>query len=450
MTGNHLARRRCTTATSCALVSERGHSKSVLPNAELFDEPMPVGTAYHLLREELIRDANPRFNLATFASTWMEPEATRLINESLAKNLVDPRAYPATTQIEQRCLNILASMYNLPRETNEDVIGVSTVGSSEAIMLAVLAMKERWAEQSTESGQNKTVRPNIIMSSAVHICWTKAARYFEVDIQHVPCSKSRYILDPGQAVDLVNEGTIGICCILGTTYTGEYEDVQAVNSLLSQRSLEVPIHVDAASGGFVAPFMTPNLEWDFRLENVTSINVSGHKYGLVYPGIGWGLWRSRAHLPRHLVFQLSYLGAIQESYTLNFTRGSSHVIAQYYQFVRLGKAGYHERLSAIVQVAERLTQALRELGFMILSKADGVRGIPIVAFRLKPSRKPKFDEFVLSEKLQRLGWLVPAYHMADGASGIKLLRVVCRVDFTQELCDLFVRHMRTTLEECIA
>ncbi|OHF04595.1 glutamate decarboxylase [Colletotrichum orchidophilum] len=385
---------------------------------------------YRCLRDELDQDHSPHFNLATFNSTYMEPIVARLMTENLAKNLVDPRAYPAVARIEQRCLHILADLYHMPRHAAAEVVGVSTVGSSEAIMLAVLALRERWARNSTAwPGDDKMgkVRPNIIITSAAHVCWAKAGQYFGLDVISVLCSDGRFVLDPARAVDLVDEGTIG------TTYTGEYEDVAELNRLLIERGLDVPIHVDAASGGFVV-----------------SINVSGHKYGLVYPGVGWALGRSAAHLPRDLVFQLSYLGRTQESYTLNFSRGSSHVLAQYYQFVRLGRAGYRRVLEGIGRVATRLAAHLRALGLLVLSRAPGCGGVPIVAFRLDQTWAPRFDSYALSAELEKRGWLVPAYAMADGAQDITLLRVVCRVDFTPQLCDRFADELRAALRHLLA
>ncbi|KAJ5667305.1 Glutamate decarboxylase [Penicillium longicatenatum] len=374
----------------------------------------------------------------------MDPEVTQLMAENLPKNFVDPRAYPSVSQIEKKCIQILAKLYHCPAVENKLPVGVSTVGSSEAIMLAVLAMKVQWANRQHASGNHS--KPNIIISSAAHVCWKKAALYFEVDVQYVQCSENRYVLDPIRAVDLVNDRTIGICCILGTTYTGEYEDVKAVNDLLIEGGHDVPIHVDAASGGFVAPFVAPDLQWDFRLEKVASINVSGHKYGLVYPGIGWALWRSPEKLPASLVFYLSYLGASQSSFTLNFSKSSSHVIAQYHQFIRLGRAGYRSFIHGIMKEASCLEKSLKSMGLWILSKPDGIQGIPVVAFRVGHALSFKFDEFELSAELERRGWLVPAYHMADGASHVTLLRIVCRVDFTCELREQLLRDMKLSLE----
>ncbi|CAG8956756.1 hypothetical protein HYFRA_00011145 [Hymenoscyphus fraxineus] len=417
-------------------------SPPALLSKQFPEDYMSPKQAYELLHQELTQDSKPQFNLATFGTTYMEPEVEKLITESLPKNFIDPRAYPATANIERKCVQILANMYHLPTKDPRDIAGASTIGSSEAIMMAVLAMKSNWIKRQEASSSDRIGRPNLIISSVAQVCWKKAARYFDVDLQYVPCSEDRYVLDPVRAVDLVNERTMGICCIFGTTYTGEYEDVKKVNTLLIQRGLDIPIHVDAASGGFVAPFIVPDCEWDFRLEKVVSINVSGHKYGHVYPGIGWALWRSADYLPKDLVFHLSYLGTPQASFTLNFSRGSSHVIAQYYQFIRLGNAGYTHILTDIINVSRHLTAALQDQGFLILSRESGTQGIPLVAFQLDPARKHNFNEFALSDELEKRGWLVPAYHMAEGARHIKLLRVVCRRDFSMALCERFVRDVR--------
>ncbi|PYH42234.1 glutamate decarboxylase [Aspergillus saccharolyticus JOP 1030-1] len=372
---------------------------------ELPENSMTQEATYALLQRELSRDTNPQYNLATFVTTCMEPEATRLIAENLAKNFVEAKAYPVASQIEKRCLTL------------------STLESSEAIILAVLALKSKWIRRQQATHKADCPTPNIIISSAAQICWKKAAHYCEIDVQYVPCSEDR----------------------TGTTYTGEYEDVKKVNDLLLQRRLEIPIHVDAASGGFVAPFLSPDMTWDFRLERVVSINVSGHKYGLVYAGIGWGLWRSPDELPQDLIFHLSYLGIKQSSFTLIFSKSSSHVIAQYYQFLRLGRVGYCTTIRHIAEVATHLADSLQSLGFHILSQPDGLRGIPVVAFRINRRFHCDVDEFDLSRRLAVVGWQVPTYHMADGAGQMALLRVVCRADFTRAIADQFI----SAVESCM-
>lgn len=312
-------------------------------------------------------------------------------------------------------------------------------------MLGVLAMKRRWKNKRKTEGKS-TENPNIVMSSAVQVCWEKATRYFEIDEKLVYCTNDRFVIDPKEVVDLVDENTIGICCILGTTYTGEYEDVKGVNDLLIERGLDTPIHVDAASGGFVAPFTVPDLEWDFRLERVVSINVSGHKYGLVYPGVGWVVWRGAEFLPQELVFNINYLGADQSSFTLNFSKGASQVIGQYYQLIRLGKQGYKAIMSNLTRTADYLSDALEAMGFIIMSKKSG-DGLPLVAFRLSPNEDRVYDEFALAHQLRVRGWVVPAYTMAPNTNNLKMLRVVVREDFTRNRCDGLLADIKLSRQQ---
>jgi glutamate decarboxylase len=366
------------------------------------------------------------------------------MTESFAKNFIDYEEYPQSAEIQNRCVTMIGNLFHAPAES---AVGTSTVGSSEAIMLAVLAMKRRWRQQRQAAGLPHD-KPNIVMSSAVQVCWEKAARYFEVDERLVYCTHDRYVIDPEETVALCDENTIGICAILGTTYTGEYEDVKAVNDLLKEKNMVVPIHVDAASGGFVAPFVAPKLEWDFRLENVVSINVSGHKYGLVYPGVGWVVWRAAEYLPQELVFNINYLGAEQSSFTLNFSKSASQIVGQYYQLIRLGQHGYRAIMSNLTRTADYLTEALEEMDFVIMSKRSG-EGLPLVAFRFPHRRdggededERHYDEFTLAHSLRARGWVVPAYTMAPKTDGLKMLRVVVREDFTRSKCDMLIADIK--------
>lgn len=315
-------------------------------------------------------------------------------------------------------------------------------------MLGTLAMKKAWQNKRKAEGKD-TSKPNIVMNSAVQVCWEKAARYFDIEERYVYCTEERYVIDPQQAVDLVDENTIGICAIMGTTYTGEYEDVKGINDLLIERGLDTPIHVDAASGGFVAPFVKPDLVWDFRLERVVSINVSGHKYGLVYPGVGWVIWRSPEYLPKELIFNINYLGAEQASFTLNFSKGASQVIGQYYQMIRLGKHGYRSIMLNITKIADSLAARLEEQGFKIISQRSG-NGLPVVAFCLPSERSGFYDEFALAHQLRERGWIVPAYTMAPNSNKLKLMRVVVREDFTMGRCQALLTDIQLgmkTLQE---
>ncbi|RAL67364.1 hypothetical protein DID88_008119 [Monilinia fructigena] len=384
----------------------------------------------------------PRHEMREQEMPSQEKEAEDLMTESLSKNFIDYEEYPQSADIQNRCVSMIGRLFNAPTNQEDDApVGTSTVGSSEAIMLAVLAMKKRWKNNRLAAGKS-TDKPNIVMSSAVQVCWEKAARYFEIEENYVYCTEDRYVLDPEEAVNLVDENTIGICLILGTTYTGEYEDVKAVNDLLIKKNIDTVIHVDAASGGFVAPFVVPDLEWDFRLEKVVSINTSGHKYGLVYPGVGWIVWRAPEYLPKELVFNINYLGAEQASFTLNFSKGASHVIAQYYQLIRLGKKGYRAIMGNLTRTADYLSIPLSNSDLLCLKKHG--QGLPLVAFRIDPKSDKHYDEFAIAHQLRQRGWILPAYTMAPKTENLKMLRVVVREDFTKSRCDQLLNDIKLT------
>ncbi|KKA30678.1 hypothetical protein TD95_003357 [Thielaviopsis punctulata] len=418
-----------------------------LPRYEIPEEEMPRDAAYRLIKDDLSLDGNPMLNLASFVTTYMEDEAEHLMSEAFSKNFIDYEEYPMTADIHSRCVSMIGSLFHGDKHS----IGTSTIGSSEAIMLAVLAMKRRWKNQRVAEGKPYD-KPNMIMSSAVQVCWEKATRYFEIEERFVDCTRERFVLDPEETVSLVDENTIGICAIMGTTYTGAYEDVKAINDLLIAKNLETPIHIDAASGGFVAPFVVPELEWDFRLPRVVSINVSGHKYGLVYPGVGWVVWRSPEYLPQELVFNINYLGAEQSSFTLNFSKGASHVIGQYYQLIRLGKKGYRAVMSNLTRTSDYLAASLKALNFVIMSEGNG-NSLPLVAFRFadqteeEKENNPRFyDEFALAHQLRTRGWIVPAYTMAPKTDKMKMLRVVVREDFTRQRCDKLIDDIKLCMD----
>ncbi|PKY07104.1 glutamate decarboxylase [Aspergillus campestris IBT 28561] len=422
-----------------------------LPEHAMCERQMPAEVASRMIRDELSLDGNPLLNLASFVTTYMEDEVEQLMTESLSKNFIDYEQYPQTAHIHNRCVDMIADLLHAPTTDSHgadggkhDAIGTSTVGSSEGIMLATLAMKKRWQNARKAAGKDWT-RPNIVMSSAVQVCWEKAARYFDVEEKYVYCTESRYVIDPKEAVDLIDENTIGICAIMGTTYTGQYEDVKGLNDLLVERKIDCPIHVDAASGGFVTPFVNPKLVWDFRLEKVVSINVSGHKYGLVYPGVGWVFWRSPEFLPQELIFNINYLGADQASFTLNFSKGASHVIGQYYMLIRLGKHGYRSIMENLTRTADHLAKELEKLGFILMSETGG-RGLPLVAYRLPPDDSRLFDEYALAHVLRQRGWVIPAYTMAPHCNQLKMMRVVLREDFSLHRCNLLVEDMRAALK----
>jgi glutamate decarboxylase len=405
-----------------------------VPSLRLPDEAMDPDAAYRFIHDELMLDGSSRLNLATFVTTWMDPQAETLMAETFDKNMIDKDEYPATAAIEQRCVCMVADLFHAEGLRDDDpssATGVSTIGSSEAVMLAGLALKWRWREKVGKDANGRT--PNLVMGSNVQVVWEKFCRYFDVEPRYLPMEKGRYVITTEQVMDNIDEDTIGVVAILGTTFTGELEPISeictALDKLAAGGGLDIPVHVDAASGGFVVPFLHPELVWDFRLPRVVSINVSGHKYGLTYPGIGFVVWRSPEHLPEDLVFRVNYLGGDMPTFTLNFSRPGNQVVGQYYNFLRLGRAGYAQVMQCLSQTARWLGDQLRDSEhFEIIT--DG-SAIPVVSFRL--AGNPGYSEFDVSHALRAYGWQVPAYTMPDNANDVAVLRIVVREGFSADL-----------------
>ncbi len=413
-------------------------STDPIPALRLPDDSMEPAAAYRFIHDELMLDGSSRLNLATFVTTWMDPEAEKLMAETFDKNMIDKDEYPATAAIESRCVAMVADLFHAENLRDDDpatAIGASTIGSSEAVMLGGLALKWKW--KARVSGDDKDAwkgrTPNLVMGSNVQVVWEKFCRYFEVEPRYIPMTEDSYVISPEQVLEYVDEDTIGVVAILGTTYTGELEPIAeicaALDKLKKDKGLDIPVHVDAASGGFVVPFLHPDLKWDFRLPRVVSINVSGHKYGLTYPGVGFVVWRNADHLPDDLVFRVNYLGGDMPTFTLNFSRPGNQVVGQYYNFVRLGRAGYTQVMQCLSGTARWLSDQLEgSKHFEVI--ADG-SAIPVVAFRL--SGDFGYTEFDVSAQLRSYGWQVPAYTMPEGAENIAVLRVVVREGFSADL-----------------
>ncbi|HUH80993.1 MAG TPA: glutamate decarboxylase, partial [Solirubrobacteraceae bacterium] len=371
---------------------------------------------------------------------WMPPQAGLLMGLTADKNMIDKDEYPQTAEIEKRCVNMIGNLWNVRGEG--DVTGTSTTGSSEAAMLGGLAMKWRWRERMQAAGKPAD-RPNLVTGVNVQVCWEKFCRYWDVEPRLAPMEGDRYHLGPEQAVALCDENTIGVVTVLGSTFDGSYEPVgeicAALDELAYRGGPDVPVHVDGASGGFVAPFVQPELVWDFRLERVHSINASGHKYGLVYPGVGWAIWREKECLPRDLVFDVNYLGGSMPTFALNFSRPGSEVVAQYYMFVSLGLDGYREIQCASSAIAQHIAKEISEMGpYRLLT--DG-SDLPVFAFTLRPEVK-NYTVFDVSSRLREDGWLVPAYTFPEKREDLAVLRVVVRAGFTRDMADLFVDSLR--------
>jgi len=412
------------------------------PRLTMPDAEMEPTSAYQLVHDEVMLDGNSRLNLATFVATWMGDEADRLYAEVYDKNMVDKDEYPRTAEIEERCWRILGSLWNVPDVTS--CIGTSTVGSSEACMLGGLAMKRRWQLARRAAGR-PTDRPNLVVSSAVQVCWEKFCNYFEVEARYVPITDEHPCLDGAVVEQYVDENTIGVVAIMGVTYTGMYEPVKeisaALDALQARTGLDVPIHVDGASGAMIAPFLQPEVEWDFRLERVHSISTSGHKYGLVYPGVGWVVWRTLDALPEELVFRVSYLGGDMPTLALNFSRPGAQVLLQYYQFLRLGREGYTAIQQECQDVARYLAHGIADIGAFDLWN-DG-SDIPVFAWQLTPGHTENWNLYHLSDRLRMKGWLVPAYPMPDDLSDLTVQRIVVRNGVSRELADDLLADIRT-------
>ena len=412
------------------------------PHDRLATDPVPGEVAYRIIHDELLLDGSARLNLATFVTTWMEAEAGELMAESVDKNMIDKDEYPQTAELERRCVSILAELWNAPDPA--EAMGCSTTGSSEAAMLAGMALKRRWAAR-TGAGHER--RPNLVMGANVQVCWEKFCRYWDVEPRLVPMEGERYHLDAASAVAHCDENTIGVVAILGSTMDGSYEPVAEIAAALDEYEQRtgsyIPVHVDGASGAFVAPFLDPDLGWDFRLDRVVSINASGHKYGLVYPGVGWALWRDKASLPQELIFNVNYLGGEMPTFALNFSRPGAEVIAQYYMFFRLGREGYRAVQQATRDVAMYIAQEIEKLAeFELVS--DGSQ-LPVVTFTTTGG--VAFDVFAVSAKLREKGWLVPAYTFPENRQDLAVLRVVCRNGFSHDLADLFIENLQQGLAE---
>ena len=414
------------------------------PRHRLPDGPLPPMSAYQLVHDELLLDGNSRLNLATFVTTWMEPQAGVLMAECRDKNMIDKDEYPRTAELERRCVAMLADLWHAPDPAG---VGCSTTGSSEACMLAGMALKRRWALRNKDRYPG-TARPNLVMGVNVQVCWDKFCNFWEVEPRLVPMEGERFHLDPQAAAELCDENTIGVVAVLGSTYDGSYEPVgevcAALDALQERTGLDIPVHVDGASGGMVAPFLEPDLVWDFRLPRVSSINTSGHKYGLVYPGVGWALWRSPAELPESLVFRVNYLGGDMPTFALNFSRPGAQVVAQYYTFLRLGREGYRLVQQTSRDVARSLAERIEATGdFRLLSRGDQ---LPVFAFTTAAD-VTAYDVFDVSRRLREFGWLVPAYTFPANRQDLSVLRVVCRNGFSEDLAGLFMEDLNRLLPE---
>ncbi|HEY5526961.1 MAG TPA: glutamate decarboxylase [Candidatus Anoxymicrobiaceae bacterium] len=411
-----------------------------IPKYKMPDKGMPAEAAFHMIMDELNLEGNPPLNLASFVTTWMEPQAEALIAKNNFRNFIDREEYPQTGVIHDRTVNMIARLYHAPEELT--AVGTSAIGSSEAIMLGLLAHKWNWRKKREAAGK-PTDRPNLVLGANTHIVWDKFARYFDVEPRVIPMRVDRYTITAEEVEALVDENTIAVGAVVGTTFTGEADPVKEINDMLEdvleKKGWDIPIHVDGASGGFTTPFLHPDLEWDFRLPHVKSINASGHKYGLVYPGVGWLIFRDQTDLPEDLVFSVNYLGGEEETFTLNFSKAATMVLAQYYNFIRLGFDGYKRIMETCMENAKFLMHVARKGG-----RAESLVPIeklfmPVLVFKAHDRNVSGAE---LSAVLRQSGWIVPAYTLPPNAQSVEVMRVVVRESFSRDMAEMLVDDMR--------
>ncbi|GAA0065400.1 MAG: glutamate decarboxylase [Clostridium perfringens] len=423
-------------------------SNEPIPKYKLAKKSIAPQVAYRLIKDDLLDEGNARQNLATFCQTYMDDEAVKLMSETLEKNAIDKSEYPQTTDMENRCVNILADLWHAPKELN--YMGTSTVGSSEACMLGGMAMKFRWRNRAKALGMDVTSKkPNLVISSGYQVCWEKFCVYWDIEMRLVPMDEQHMSINVDKVLDYVDEYTIGVVGILGITYTGKYDDIKALDKKLEEYNktakITVPIHVDGASGAMFAPFIEPDLKWDFQLKNVVSISTSGHKYGLVYPGIGWVLWKDKEYLPQELVFEVSYLGGKMPTMAINFSRSASQILGQYYNFLRYGFEGYRQIHQRTKDVAMYLSSELEKTGlFEIYNNGEN---LPIVCYKLKDDVKVNWTLYDLADRLLMKGWQVPAYPLPKDLQNVIIQRFVCRADLSRNLADLLIRDLKAAIED---
>ncbi|AXA34531.1 glutamate decarboxylase [Francisella adeliensis] len=412
-----------------------------LPKLEIPAKSQNPIDVYQEIKDELMLDGNSKQNLATFCQTEVDDFVHKLMNDCIDKNMIDKDEYPQTAELEARCVNILANLWN---STTENAVGCSTTGSSEAAMLGGMAMKWRWRDKMKAQGKDYS-KPNLI-TGPVQVCWHKFARYWDIELREIPMSEDSLIMTPEAVIERCDENTIGVVPTLGVTFTGQYEPVEVVCNALDeyekQTGIDIPVHVDGASGGFLAPFIQPELKWDFRLSRVKSINASGHKFGLSPLGVGWVVWTDKKYLPDDLVFNVNYLGGDMPTFALNFSRPGGQIVAQYFNFVRLGFEGYKEVHQLSYDVTRYIAKELKAMDiFEIIS--DGDNGIPAVSWSLKVDKK--FDLFDVSEKVRARGWQIAAYSMPTNRQDLVVMRVLIRKGFTHDLAQLMIKDLKAAI-----
>lgn len=418
-----------------------------LPDKQIPAHSMRPEDAYQLISEELLLDGNARQNLATFCQTWGDRQIHKLMDLSLCKNMIDKDEYPQCAEIEQRCVRMIANLWHVPAEANP--IGCSTIGSSEACMLGGMAALWRWRARRKKAGK-PTDKPNLVCGP-VQICWHKFCRYWDVEMREATMNPGQYCLTDKQIADLVDENTICVVTTFGVTYTGQFEFpasiCKALDDLAAKGGPDVDVHVDGASGAFLAPFTAPDIPFDFRLPRVKSISSSGHKYGLAPLGCGWVVWRDTSEMPTDLTFAVNYLGGSVPTIAINFSRPAGQIIAQYYNFVRLGYEGYRRIHQAAYDVAAYLAKEVAKLGeFEFICSGNPQKDIPAICFSMKKGYNPGYNLYELSDRLRMRGWLVPAFSLPANLEEVVVMRVMVRQGFTMDMATLLLADMKRGID----
>ena len=441
----HVVNRRSDKSESIFDTYAQPVSEKAIPKYKMGKQPNDPKVVKDLILDELLLDGNAKQNLATFCQTYLDDEIHTIMNKCIDKNMIDKDEYPQTAEIENRCVHILADLWNSPESTT--TIGCSTTGSSEAAMLGGLALKWKWREKRLKAGKS-TDKPNII-TGPVQICWHKFARYFDVEIREIPMEHNRLLMNADEVIKRIDENTIGVVPTFGVTFTLEYEDVKAISEALDQyekeTGLDIPIHVDAASGGFIAPFIQKEIVWDFRLPRVKSINASGHKYGLSPLGVGWVVWREKQDLPEDLIFNVNYLGGNMPTFALNFSRPGGQIIAQYYNLIRHGKEGYARIQQACLDHGIFIAEEVKKTGLFDLLY-DGKSAIPGAAWMLKKGVDPGFSLYDLSDRMRMRGWQIASYSLPANSQDMVIQRVLIRHGFSHDMAQLMIDDLMRCID----
>ena len=419
------------------------------PEQKIPDGPTTPQVAYQMVKDETYAQTQPRLNLATFVTTYMDEYATKLMNEAININYIDETEYPRVAVMCQKCINIVANMWNTP-EQNRWKTGALAIGSSEACMLGGIAAWKRWIERRKKAGKPYD-KPNFVISAGYQVVWEKFATLWNIEMRQVPLTREHTTLDIDQAIKMCDENTICVVGIEGVTWTGLNDDVEALDAAIDKYNAEtgneVCIHIDAATGGFILPFINPDKKWDFRLKWVLSISTSGHKFGLVYPGLGWVVWKDKQYLPADMSFTVDYLGAEVTQVGLNYSRPAAQILGQYYNFIRLGFEGYRNVQYNSMQIAKYLHAQLSAMPEFVPYSTEVPN--PIVTWLMKPEvqNSAKWTLYDLQDKLAQHGWMVPAYAMPIDIQDMVVMRVLCKQGFSRDMCDELLHDITAAVAE---